>query len=169
MVIHILLCRNAICYNICIYVLIYAIYAIYVYMWIVQLTSMLRVCVVPSTQTPTVTNTFVCMRSLLTLTKQEQKHHTDTGHFLPLFLICYGCRKMLKIAKKWQRFTVIIITKSLLLSVTDGSRVLTLWLSCGFQADQRFVWNGNLLRELAAQPEVTHVTLKLWPGCFSVM
>lgn len=24
-----------------------------------------------------------------------------------------------------------------------------------FQADQRFVWNGNLLRELAAQPEVT--------------
>lgn len=23
-----------------------------------------------------------------------------------------------------------------------------------FQADQRFVWNGNLLRELAAQPEV---------------
>uniref|UniRef100_A0AAQ4Q101 SAC domain-containing protein n=1 Tax=Gasterosteus aculeatus aculeatus TaxID=481459 RepID=A0AAQ4Q101_GASAC len=30
------------------------------------------------------------------------------------------------------------------------------------RADQRFVWNGNLLRELSAQPEVTPVT---WPVC----
>lgn len=33
--------------------------------------------------------------------------------------------------------------------LTEG--VIFLWC---FQADQRFVWNGNLLRELAAEPEV---------------
>ena len=36
-------------------------------------------------------------------------------------------------------------------------------VQCGFQADQRFVWNGSLLRELAAQPEVTHMTFDMWP------
>lgn len=36
-----------------------------------------------------------------------------------------------------------------------------------FQADQRFVWNGNLLRELAAQPEVTHEPVApLFCHCF---
>lgn len=34
-------------------------------------------------------------------------------------------------------------------------------IACVFQADQRFVWNGNLLRDLAAQPEVTHVTVAM--------
>lgn len=34
-------------------------------------------------------------------------------------------------------------------------------VACVFQADQRFVWNGNLLRDLAAQPEVTHVTVAM--------
>lgn len=33
---------------------------------------------------------------------------------------------------------------------------------CAFQADQRFVWNGNLLRELAGQPEVTLLSLLLF-------
>lgn len=40
-------------------------------------------------------------------------------------------------------------------------------ISGGFQADQRFVWNGNLLRELAAQPEVTHVAV--WFSCCFVI
>ena len=31
---------------------------------------------------------------------------------------------------------------------------------CVVQADQRFVWNGNLLRELAAQPEVSSDSLR---------
>ncbi|KAG7225373.1 hypothetical protein INR49_027362 [Caranx melampygus] len=34
------------------------------------------------------------------------------------------------------------------------------------RADQRFVWNGNLLRELAAQPEVPHRKCDCFPSSF---
>lgn len=34
-----------------------------------------------------------------------------------------------------------------------------------FQADQRFVWNGHLLRELSAQPEVMYPYSNLLSNC----
>lgn len=42
-----------------------------------------------------------------------------------------------------------------LLESYGGFNVVSVYI---FQADQRFVWNGNLLRELASQPEVSHLT-----------
>ena len=57
---------------------------------------------------------------------------------------------------RWQRNTVNLH------SISD--RFSMVWVvdvdPCVVQADQRFVWNGNLLRELAAQPEVSSDSLR---------